>query len=58
MVQCYILERVFPIPGSSGFDLYLTSAIAITQQEKLGMNLEEKCTLNDIPYITEIEKCL
>lgn len=29
-VRCYILERVFPVPGSFAFDLYLTSAIAIT----------------------------
>lgn len=58
MVQCYVLERIFLIPGSSGFDLHLPSAIAVTQQEKLGMNLDEKWFLNDTSYLTEIETCL
>lgn len=48
----------FPDPQLSGFDLYLTSAIAVTQQEKFGTNLKEKWISSDTPYITEIEKCV
>lgn len=34
--------------------LALTSVVALTQQETLGRNVEEKCILKNMP---EVEKC-